>query len=92
VYGTSVERLRVSSSLHPGRARFPNPLTTRTVLFYEAQLNHEYRKSIPYFEEKNNPVKHILALCSILWQGNQEKVSERVTKRYSINAVPRYAT
>ncbi len=50
-------------SLHDGESELWVPI-------YEARLNHEYRKSIPYFEEKDNPVKHILALCSILWQGN----------------------
>src|SRR6266568_8253730 len=67
-------------------------VSTQWMSIYEVQLNHESKKSIPYFKEKNNPVKHILALCSILWQGNQEKVSERATKRHSINALPRYAS
>lgn len=38
---------------------------------------HELMKSILYFERKDNPVKHMLALRSILWQGNQGKMSER---------------
>ncbi len=38
---------------------------------------HERMKSILYFERKDNPVKHMLALRSILWQGNQGKMSER---------------
>jgi hypothetical protein len=42
---------------------------------YEGKINDEPRKSIRYFEEKNNPVKHILALCGILWQGNCGKMS-----------------
>jgi len=42
---------------------------------YEGKMNDEPRKSIRYFEEKNNPVKHILALCRILWQGNCGKMS-----------------
>jgi hypothetical protein len=44
-------------------------------VIYEGKMNDEPRKSIRYFEEKNNPVKHILALCSILWQGNCGKMS-----------------
>jgi len=38
---------------------------------------HEPMKSILYFERKDNPVKHIVALCSIVWQGNQGKMSEK---------------
>jgi hypothetical protein len=49
----------------------------RQMSIYEEQLNHGPKQSIPYFEGKNNPVKHILALCSIFWQGNREKVSKK---------------
>ena len=80
-YGTIVERRRVSSSLHPGKARIPQSLDDKDDLLhdgekelripvYKARLHRGYRKSIPYFEEKDNPVKHIVALCSILWQRN----------------------
>jgi len=47
---------------------------------YEGRLNHGSKKSIPYFERKNNPVKHMLALCSIFWQENREKESEKAGK------------
>jgi len=35
---------------------------------------------MPYFEKKYNSVQRILALCSMLWQGKQEKVSAEATK------------
>jgi len=53
---------------------------------YGGRLNHGSKKSIPYFEGKNNPVKHILALCSILWQGNRGKVNEKVQIGLEIGA------
>jgi hypothetical protein len=56
---------------------------------YEGRLHHSYKKSIPHFMGKNNPVKHMLALCSILWQGNQEKIRERATKQRHIHVLPR---
>jgi hypothetical protein len=52
-------------------------VSTEQMLIYKVQLNQGFKKSIPYFEGKNNPVKHILALCSILWQGNRGKVSKK---------------
>jgi D5 N terminal like len=59
---------------------------------YEVRLNHEFKKSIPHFEENDNPVKHILALCSIWWQGNQGKSERKSMKQCSIDVLPRYAT
>ena len=58
---------------------------------YGGRLNHGSKKSIPHFEGKNNPVKHILALCSILWQGNRGKVNEKAGRQHALNVLPRYA-
>ncbi len=59
---------------------------------YEGRLNYGSKASIPYFEGKDNPVKHMLALCSILWQRNRGNVSEKACKQHSFDALPRYAT
>src|SRR6266496_5364874 len=67
-------------------------VSTQWMSIYERRLNHGSKKSIPYFEGKNNPVKHILALCSILWQGNRGKVHERAGRQHALDALPRYAT
>ena len=34
---------------------------------------------------------HILARCSLLWQGNQGKVSEKAGRHHDLNVLPRYA-
>jgi len=44
---------------------------------YKVQLNQRPKKSILYFEEKDNPVKHIVALCSRVWQRNQKNMSTK---------------
>src|SRR5712691_10735296 len=67
-------------------------VSTQWMSIYEGRLNHGSKKSIPYFEGKNNPVKHILALCSILWQGKRGKVQERAGRQHALDALPRYAT
>src|SRR5579871_939892 len=59
---------------------------------YKGGLNHGSKQSIPYLERKNNPVKHILALCNILWQRNRGKVSEKAGRYHVLDALPRYAT
>jgi len=64
--------------LYPGEVQLPGSFTNKRASVhdselakgsdnYEAQLCNGYSKSIPYFEEKHNPVKHMMAMCSIWW-------------------------
>jgi hypothetical protein len=43
---------------------------------YEVLLCNGYRKSIPYFEEKNNPFLAYIGSESIFWQGNRQGVEQ----------------
>jgi hypothetical protein len=52
-------------------------VSTQQMPIYGRRLNHGPEQSIPYFLGKDKPVKHMLALCSILWQENQRKVSKK---------------
>jgi len=52
-------------------------VSTELLPIYGGRLNHGSEQSIPYFWGKDKPVKHMLALCSILWQENQRKVSKK---------------
>src|SRR5260370_41820326 len=67
-------------------------VSTQWMSIYGGRLNHVSKKSILYFEGKNNPVKHILALCSILWQGNRGKAHEKAGRQHALDVLPRYAT
>jgi hypothetical protein len=81
---TTAERLRVSSSSYPGEVSFPGSFTNKRDSAHDGELAkgsdpHEAllcngdSRSIPYFEEKHNPVNHMMAMCSIEWQGSRNQ-------------------
>src|SRR6266516_443069 len=77
----------------PRKARSDNKRSNELrIPIYEARLHRGYRKSIPHLEEKNNPVKHMLAVCSISWQRDRGTVREKAVKWRKIYALPGYAT